>query len=162
MRPAHATRPTPHGASRLVQPTSAWSVKARRALSRHCRDARVYGHTTTAMLDIEYTPASPDRLFELDISTARKTSAPKRVTDLVEGCPKTWRLVLAPMLSSSKSRSAGGGAFTRIITVLPIKLKRTTRAVPWVQTEYTCFCRINPGTPDFVTLLKFQLFLVVF
>ena len=24
--------------------------------SRHCRDARVYGHTTTAMHDIEYTP----------------------------------------------------------------------------------------------------------
>ena len=30
------------------------SVKARRAPSRHCRDARVYGHTTTAMHEIEY------------------------------------------------------------------------------------------------------------
>ena len=35
---------------------SAWSVKSRRALSRQCRDARVYGHTTTAILDNEYTP----------------------------------------------------------------------------------------------------------
>ena len=39
----HATRRTPHGASRLVQ------AKIRRAPSRHSRDARVYGHTTTAM-----------------------------------------------------------------------------------------------------------------
>ena len=44
-----ATRRTPHGASRLVLAMSAWSVKIRRAPSRHCRDARVhawhdYGH----------------------------------------------------------------------------------------------------------------------
>ena len=52
----HATRRTCHGASRLVLAMSAWSVKARRAPSRHCRDARVYGHTTTAMHDSEYTP----------------------------------------------------------------------------------------------------------
>ena len=35
---------------------SAWSVKTRRAPSRHCRDARIYGHTTAAMHDNEYTP----------------------------------------------------------------------------------------------------------
>ena len=35
---------------------SPWSVKSRRALSRRCRDARVYGHTTTAMHDNEYIP----------------------------------------------------------------------------------------------------------
>ena len=45
----HATRRTPHGASRLAQAMSAWLVKARRAPSRHSRDARAYGHTTTAM-----------------------------------------------------------------------------------------------------------------
>ena len=50
------TRRTPHDASRLVQAMSAWSVKTRRAPSRHCRDARVYGHPTTAMRDIEYPP----------------------------------------------------------------------------------------------------------
>ena len=43
----HATRQTPRGASRLVLAISAWSVKTRRALRQHCRDARVYGHTTT-------------------------------------------------------------------------------------------------------------------
>ena len=56
----HATRPTPHGASRLVQATSAWSAKTRRSPSRHYRDARVYGHTTTAMHDNEYAPPPTD------------------------------------------------------------------------------------------------------
>ena len=51
----HATLPTPHGASRLVHAMSAKPVKTRRAPSRHCRDARVYGHTTTAM-DAMSTP----------------------------------------------------------------------------------------------------------
>ena len=37
-----------------------WSVKTRRTPSRHCRGARVYGHTTTVVHDIEYTP--PPRL----------------------------------------------------------------------------------------------------
>ena len=50
----HATRQTPHGAPRLVQAMSAWSVKPQHAPSRHCRDARVYGHTTTTMHKIEY------------------------------------------------------------------------------------------------------------
>ena len=48
----HATRQTPHGALRLVHAMSAWSVKTRRALSRHCRDVRVYGYMTTAMDDM--------------------------------------------------------------------------------------------------------------
>ena len=51
----HATRSTPHGASRLVQAMSAWSAETGRAPSRHCRDARVYGHTTDAWH--EYTPS---------------------------------------------------------------------------------------------------------
>ena len=55
----HATRPTYHGVSRLVQTVSAWSVKTGRAPPRHCRDARVYGHTTTAMYDNECTPPPP-------------------------------------------------------------------------------------------------------
>ena len=51
----HATRRTPHGAPRLVQAMPAWQMKTRHAPSRHCKDARVYGHTTTAMPGIEYT-----------------------------------------------------------------------------------------------------------
>ena len=37
---------------------SSWSMKTLRAPSRHCRDARGYGHTTKGMHDIEYTPPS--------------------------------------------------------------------------------------------------------
>ena len=55
----HATRPAPHSASRLVQAISAWPVKTRRTPSRHCGDARVYGLTTIAMHDSEYTPPPP-------------------------------------------------------------------------------------------------------
>ena len=36
----HATRRTPHDASRLMQGIPAWSMKTRRAPSRHRRDAR--------------------------------------------------------------------------------------------------------------------------
>ena len=39
----------PPGASRLMQALSARSGKTRHAPSRQCRDARVCGHTTTAM-----------------------------------------------------------------------------------------------------------------
>ena len=52
----HETRRTPLHASRLVRAMSVWSTKTRHAASRYWRDARVYGHTTTAMLEIEYTP----------------------------------------------------------------------------------------------------------
>ena len=54
----HATRRTPHGASRLVQAMSAWLVKTRCAPPRHSRDARVYGHTTTAMHKLSTPPPS--------------------------------------------------------------------------------------------------------
>ena len=53
-----ATRRTPHGASRLVQAMSAWLVKTLHASSRHSRDARVYGHTTTAVHKLS-TPTPP-------------------------------------------------------------------------------------------------------
>ena len=51
----YATPGTPQGASRLVLAMSAWSVNTRRAPSRHYRDSRVYGRTTTAMHDNEHT-----------------------------------------------------------------------------------------------------------
>ena len=50
----HATHRTSHGASRLVQAMSTWSARTRRAPSRQCRGARVYGHTTTAMHDMKW------------------------------------------------------------------------------------------------------------
>ena len=58
----HATRRTPRGASRLVQAMSAWLVKTRRTPSRHSRDARVYGHTATAMHEYRVPPPTVRRL----------------------------------------------------------------------------------------------------
>ena len=55
----HAPRRTPRGASRLVLAMYAWSVKTRHAPSRHCRDARVYGHATTAMHEYRVHPHPP-------------------------------------------------------------------------------------------------------
>ena len=55
----HANRRTPHGALRLVQAMSAWLVKTRRVRSRHGGDARVYGHTTTAMHKLSTPPPPP-------------------------------------------------------------------------------------------------------
>ena len=54
----HANRRTPHGALRLVQAMSAWLVKTQLAPSRNSRDARVYGHTTTAVHKLS-TPPPP-------------------------------------------------------------------------------------------------------
>ena len=56
----HATRRTPHRASRLVQAMPAWLVKTRRAPSRHCSDARVlwsykYGHAAVQVVSTSYT-----------------------------------------------------------------------------------------------------------
>ena len=45
-------------ASLLMHAMSAWSVKTRHAPSRHCREARVYGHTTMAMHAMS-TPPPP-------------------------------------------------------------------------------------------------------
>ena len=54
--PTLLNRRTPHGASRLMQAMSAWLVKIRRGPSRHSRDVRFYGHTTTAMHKLSTPP----------------------------------------------------------------------------------------------------------
>ena len=53
---------------------SAWSAKTRRAPSRHCRYARVYGHTNTAMPDNEFThpPYPPTHLLRREVVTNNK------------------------------------------------------------------------------------------
>ena len=65
----HATRPTPHGASRLVEATSACSVKTRRVPSLLYRDARAYDNKTTTMHDIS-TPPPPVKREAEDESRA--------------------------------------------------------------------------------------------
>ena len=56
----HAPRLTPRDASRLVRAMSAWSAKTRRAPSRHCWDARIYGLETTSMQEMS-TPLPPPK-----------------------------------------------------------------------------------------------------
>ena len=93
----HATRRTPHGASRFVQAKSAWLVKTRRAPSRHSRDARVYGHTTAMHklrtppprfpLKRQHTPKKnggsrfhfPSKCVELRVEPRAKTPCQNRV-----------------------------------------------------------------------------------
>ena len=71
----HATRRTPHGASHLVQAMFAWLVKTRRAPSRHSRDARVYGHTTTAMHNLSTPPPALCMNSARDQRTRKKPTA---------------------------------------------------------------------------------------
>ena len=68
----YATCRTPHGASRLVHAMSAWSVKTRRAPSRHCRDARVYGHRLRPCMTI-CTPSLPPRSMQAMCAWSVKT-----------------------------------------------------------------------------------------
>ena len=76
----HATRATLHGTSCLVQATSAWSVKTQRAPSRECKDARVYGHATTAMHGNEYTPSSqPDTYRQLGLFVDIPAISPQHI-----------------------------------------------------------------------------------
>ena len=72
----HATRRTPYGASRLVQALSAWLMKTRRAPSRHSRDARVYGHKTTAMHKLSTPPPSPTKAYGHTTTTMHKLITP--------------------------------------------------------------------------------------
>ena len=55
----HATRRSPHGASRLVRAMSTWLAKTRRAPSRHCWDARVCDHKTSAVHDMSTPTLTP-------------------------------------------------------------------------------------------------------
>ena len=57
----HASHPAPPVSLRAwcKQSMPAWSVKDRRALSRHCGGARVYGVTTRAVHDLSTPPYPP-------------------------------------------------------------------------------------------------------
>ena len=88
--PRHATRRPPHGASRLVRAMSAWLVKTRRAPSRHNRDARVYGQTTTAMHKLS-TPSPPPP--PLVITKTLLTSLPVPEQALISSINRSLRLL---------------------------------------------------------------------
>ena len=97
--PLHATRQAPHGASRLVHAMSACSMKTRHAPSRHCRNARVNGHTTTAVREMS-TPHPPTPSCNWCVTTTTATTAGPIIdmrygrVDVVRGeeCPKEGNL----------------------------------------------------------------------
>ena len=59
LRKTSVKHPPPISRLWCKQTMSAWSVKTRRAPSRHCRGARVYGHRTTAMHEMSTRPPTP-------------------------------------------------------------------------------------------------------
>ena len=91
----HATRQTPHGASRLVQAMPAWLLKTRRAPSRHSRDARVYGHSTTAMHKLSTPP----------LNAGAKVATHSKTTDRWPLCVVTADTLL--QLNTSPRRDMG-------------------------------------------------------
>ena len=93
----HATHPTPHGASRLVQAMSIRSVKTRRAPSRHRTDARADGHTTTAVHDNEYTPPPIPRLEKMNNFNMRNA---KLIPSIRVGIAENLRQACALTLSN--------------------------------------------------------------
>ena len=69
-----------------MQAMFVWSGKTRRALSRHCRDVRVYGPTTTAMHGIEHPPPPKKKKPSGDfrsLSPLTPSGFPRRLISLV-------------------------------------------------------------------------------
>ena len=82
----YATYRTPHGASRLVHAISAWLVKTRRAPSRDSRDARVYGHTATAMHKLSIpSPPPPTARLEMPPQLASYRKGKKNLSKFFMG-----------------------------------------------------------------------------
>ena len=120
----HSTRSAPHGASGLVQAISAWSAKTRRALSRHCTEARVYDHTTAAMNGLSALPPSPlptSAPFRLSLTKQAKgnyfrlasSNRNDRKSSSYGDQSKGWRLS-PPTSSTTASHSATDGAFRNV------------------------------------------------
>ena len=91
----HATRRTPHGASRLVQATSGWSMKVRHAPFRHSRDARVNkGLKTTAMHEYRVHRQSHFRCLHVPLSLLWRKTSPSN-------CQPSW-LLSAPYVAAGR------------------------------------------------------------
>ena len=94
----------------LVQAVSTLSVKTRHAPSRHCTDARVYGHTTTAMHDIEYISANEYLVHPpppTSIVYHYLITAAERGIDLEEFFYQQLRLLYNVWRLSIKSKASG-------------------------------------------------------
>ena len=108
------------------------TAKTRHAPPRHSRDARVYGHTTTAMHELSYPPPSPP---------------PYRRNQ--------WLFVLNPVsLSESAKANVGEGGVnftTGLSTLAPVTLHLTSDSVCSFKTtithEMSTLCSFHHGSP---------------
>ena len=134
------------GASRLVQSMSAWSTKTRRAPSRHCRDPKLYGHTTTAMHVIEYTPP-PSWLYDTAQQIHGYDALPAQLfitylTLCQLPCTGNCHTLGRNRSSSSKRRGAvpGSAGYQK----LPLSL-HAARALSYAYTRrlFVCRCRVK-------------------
>ena len=94
---------------------SAWSGKTRRAPSRPWKDGRIYGHTPTAMQDIEYTPPSENGV--------KMRGSPPAATLVVgqslRSAPREARIRCKILPAKSSSMPAGSRTHTDPISSPP-------------------------------------------
>ena len=129
----HATRRTPHGASRLVQALSAWLVKTRRAPSRYSRGARVYGHTATAMHKLRTTPSKQKK------KNRRICFGQKRGT-----APVSWHAY--PLVPRSSGHR--GACFSICRTPPPPPLTRSATGLRGIRRRTSPSSANNPSMPN--------------
>ena len=100
---------------------SVWSVKTRRAPSRHCRYARVYGHTTTATHDMSNPPSpllpSPQHFVGFEVGRGGRACVVRR------SLPETTRSI-RPRSFTSVFFMQGGAARVGsiLLTDLPLRV----------------------------------------
>ena len=93
----HATRRAYHRVSRLMNAISAWSVKTHHIPSRHRRDVRVYGHTTTATHETSTPPLPLQFITVLSLSHSPDHTLPGRATFTPPPSPSSG-LIRSPII----------------------------------------------------------------
>ena len=147
----HATRRTPHGASRLVQATSASLVKTRRAPSRHSRDARVYGHTTTAMHKLSTPPRPPSPVprpgsYQVFLCASWLSIWHRGFFVCTVGCPPLLVLFMCLFFLADGARSGTRGK---------TKFRVACCYVPWYMVRGSKYPHVLLTTQPFLLLLPF-------
>ena len=94
---------------------SAWSVKTRRALSRHCKDVRVYGHTTTAIHDVSTSSPPPD-LFLIEYTPPPSSQLPPAYLSIApDYCPCCIAVELFAVATSRRLHSGANRGRDRVL-----------------------------------------------
>ena len=131
---------------------SAWSVKTRRAPSRHCRDARVYGHTSAAMHHMS-TPSSapslhygarlPPFLWRGEFQYFLPSSI--RVESCIHNAAYLFSL---HRWSEWRRFFLGKGSFVFVLGILGLKMR-----VHWMLDSYFCRKKVALRTVPYIPSL---------